>query len=108
LWVQVSGVGVVRATIKNDMRIKNLQKIAKEMLTPSKGILAADESNSTAAKRLSGINVKDTEENRRIYRELFIDTPGIGEYLSGIILYDETIRQADRAGRPFVETLIKE
>lgn len=71
----------------------DLHALAQQMVTPYKGILAADESNSTAGKRLATINLESTPENRRRYRELFLGTPGIERYLSGVIFYDETFRQ---------------
>lgn len=82
-----------------------LKKTRDALLTPNKGILAADESNSTAAKRLRSIDMESTEENRRLYRELFLTAPGIEDYLSGVILYDETIRQRTTEGDLFVERL---
>jgi len=85
--------------------MEDMQDIVSKLLAPQKGILAADESTNTAGKRLLGIGLENTEENRRAYRELFLNTEGIGEYLSGVILYDETIRQKDRAGAYFRETL---
>jgi len=82
-----------------------LKRVAKQMVAPGKGILAADESTSTVEKRLAQVNVPSTEENRRAWREVFFTSPGIGEYISGVILYDETIRQSDSKGRPFVKVL---
>lgn len=80
-----------------------LEKTTQQLLTQGRGILAADESNSTAGKRLDSIGMDSTEENRRRYRELFLTTPGIEQYLSGVILYDETIRQKTSEGIPFAE-----
>jgi fructose-bisphosphate aldolase class I len=82
-----------------------LHETVQKMMTPGKGILASDESNSTAGKRLSPLGLENTEENRRTYRELFIDTENIEKYLSGIILYDETIRQSNREGKPLADIL---
>ncbi|MFA4873422.1 MAG: class I fructose-bisphosphate aldolase [Patescibacteria group bacterium] len=79
--------------------------VAKAMVAPGKGILAADESLGTIEKRLIKINVPSTEENRRAYREMLFTSPGIGEYISGVILFDETIRQKTRGGVPFVKVL---
>lgn len=78
------------------------------MVAKGKGILAADESNGSADKRLAGIGIKGSEEMRRQYRELFIGTKGIGEYLSGIILYDETMHQKDGRGELFLDILTRE
>ena len=83
------------------MNHEELNAIARAMVAKNKGILAADESTSTIAKRLSGIKVDSTEENRRTYRELLFTTPGVSEYISGVILYDETIRQKTKSGVPF-------
>lgn len=84
---------------------ETLQSIAKQMVADNKGLLAADESNPTAAKRLDTINLEPTEENRRKYRNLFFSTKGIENYISGIILFDETTKQKDDDGTPFVELL---
>ena len=87
------------------MRSENLESVAKKLVAPGKGILAADESSGTIEKRLESINVPSTEENRRAYREVLFTTKGAGEFISGVILFDETIRQKTRDGRTFVEML---
>ena len=71
------------------------------MVVDGKGILAVDESNRTMTKRLEGVGVESTEETRRRYRELLFTTPGAEEHISGVILYDETIRQSASDGTPF-------
>lgn len=86
---------------------ETLQSIAKKIVADYKGLLAADESNPTAKKRLDTINLESTEENRRKYRELFFSTDGIENYISGVILFDETTKQKDSNGTPFVELLKK-
>ncbi|XP_061339136.1 fructose-bisphosphate aldolase, cytoplasmic isozyme [Gastrolobium bilobum] len=73
--------------------------------TPGKGILAADESTGTIGKRLSSINVENVESNRRALRELLFTTPGALQYLSGVILFEETLYQSTAAGKPFVDVL---
>jgi fructose-bisphosphate aldolase class I len=78
-----------------------LVSTAHDLVTEGKGILAADESSGTIKRRLDSINVPSTEENRRAYRELLFTTPGIEAFISGIILYDETIRQKAQDGTPF-------
>ncbi len=83
----------------------DLASIAQAMVAPGKGILAIDESLGTIKKRFDSIKVESTEENRRAYRELLITAPGGGEYISGMILFDETIRQQTRDGVPFVQVL---
>ena len=87
------------------MKIENLEAVAKKLVAPGKGILAADESSGTIEKRLKSINVPSTEENRRAYWELLFTTKGAGEFISGVILFDETIRQKTGDGRTFVEVL---
>ena len=87
------------------MKIENLESIARKLVAPGKGILAADESSGTIEKRLKSISVPSTEENRRAYREILFTTAGSGEFISGVILFDETIRQKTRDGRTFVEAL---
>jgi fructose-bisphosphate aldolase class I len=85
--------------------IQQLSHTAEELVTPGKGILAADESSGTIKKRFDSIDVESTEENRRNYRELLFRTPGVGEYISGIILYDETLRQKSANGTPLVKVI---
>jgi fructose-bisphosphate aldolase, class I len=84
-----------------------LERIAKAMVAKNKGILAADESSGTIAKRFNSIKIESTEENRRTYREMLFTAPGAAEYISGVILYDETIRQKTKDGTPFPEYLAK-
>jgi fructose-bisphosphate aldolase class I len=90
------------------MDTKMLNEVAKQMVAPGKGILAADESTSTIAKRLEKVGVENTEENRRAYREMILTAPHIGEYISGVILYDETLRQSTSDGKSFVSVLESE
>ncbi|MFH1946966.1 MAG: class I fructose-bisphosphate aldolase [Candidatus Magasanikbacteria bacterium] len=85
-----------------------IQDIAIAMVAPGKGILAADESTPTIGKRLASINVENTEENSKKYRELLFTTPGVGEYISGVIMYDETIRQRASDEHTFVTVLEKQ
>ncbi len=84
-----------------------LNNIARAMVAPGKGILAADESTGTIGKRFDSINVENTEENRRAYRDLLFTTKGIGDAISGVILYDETLRQKSADGTTFVDLLNK-
>ena len=79
--------------------------VAQAMVAPGKGILAADESTGTIEKRFASIKVESTEENRRAYRDMLFTTKGLGQHISGVILYDETIRQKSANGTPFVELL---
>jgi len=89
------------------MSSSDLVSVAQAMVAEGKGILAIDESSGTIAKRFKSINLECTEENRRTYRELLLTTPGLGQYISGAILYDETLRQATREGVSFVEVMHK-
>src|SRR5947209_6580975 len=81
-------------------RLSELNHIAKQMVTPGKGILAADESTGTIEARFNKINLPSTEQNRRAYREMLFTAPGIGDYISGVILFDETIRQGTSPTSP--------
>jgi fructose-bisphosphate aldolase class I len=83
------------------MDSKLMAATAAAMVASGKGLLAADESSATVAKRFAGVNVENTEANRRTYRDLLFTTPGIGSHISGVILFDETIRQSSLAGKPF-------
>src|SRR5438874_5157543 len=85
-----------------------LEKTARALVAEGKGILAADESDSTIKKRFDSIGVESTEENRRAYRELLFTTDGAAEYISGVILFDETIRQSAADGTPFPEVLSRQ
>jgi len=87
------------------MASAELNSIALKMVARKRGILAADESTGTMAKRLDSINVESTSESRRQWRQLLFQTPDIGDYISGVIMYDETIRQSDDAGKSFVDLL---
>src|SRR5438094_2213145 len=87
------------------MKTEDLESVARKLVAPGKGILAADESSGTIEKRLKTINVPSTEENRRAYREILFTTAGAGEFISGVILFDETIRQKTRDGRSLVQAL---
>ena len=78
---------------------------AKALVADHKGLLAMDESNPTCNKRFAKLNIPQTVEARRAYRELIITTPGLGESISGVILYDETIRQQKKDGTPFLKIL---
>ncbi|MEP9354017.1 class I fructose-bisphosphate aldolase [Xanthobacter sp. KR7-65] len=84
-----------------------LDAIAQKMVADGKGILAADESSGTIKKRFDAIGVESTEENRRDYRELLFRSEGMQKYISGVILYDETIRQKAADGTPLVSLIEK-
>jgi fructose-bisphosphate aldolase, class I len=87
------------------MPARNLESVARSLVAPGKGILAADESFPTIEKRFRSVGLPSTEENRRAYRELLFTTSGVEENISGVILFEETIRQATRDGILFPEAL---
>jgi len=90
------------------MNTQELETTANAMVSPGKGILAMDESTPTIHKRLSSIGVADTVENRLAYREILITTPGLGDYINGAILFDETIRQMLSDGTSVPDALNKQ
>ncbi len=86
---------------------EKLEEIVKHLLTPGKGVLAADESNGTADLRLESVNAQTGEEMRKKYRDLFLCMPDLNQYVTGVILYDETFWQTDLSGNLFREDLAK-
>ena len=88
------------------MSIEQLAETALAMVAPGKGIIAIDESNATCKKRFDGVGIECTEETRRAYRELLLTTPKLGDYISGAILFDETIRQSTKDGVPFTKVMM--
>lgn len=90
------------------MNRSELERIARAMVAPGKGILAADESSGTIKKRFDSIKLESTEEHRRSYREMLFTAPGAAQSISGVIFYDETIRQKTRDGVPFADHLAKQ
>ena len=87
------------------MNLQNLTDTAKALVADDKGLLAMDESNPTCNKRFAKLDIPQTVKARRAYREMIVTTPGLGECISGAILYDETIRQQTRDGTPFLKVL---
>jgi fructose-bisphosphate aldolase class I len=87
------------------MNVSELSSTARAIVAPGKGILAADESTGTIKKRFDKIGVESTEETRRAYRDLLFTTEGVEEFISGVILFDETIRQSSSDGVPFPKVL---
>jgi fructose-bisphosphate aldolase class I len=85
--------------------MNELHETARELLADNRGILAADESSGTIEKRFDSISLESTEENRRAYRDMLFTTPGLEEFVSGVILYDETIRQSASDGTAFAKLL---
>jgi len=87
------------------MNVQVLAGTAHALVAGDKGLLAMDESNSTCNKRFAKLGIPQTEEARRAWRELILTTPGLGESISGVILYDETIRQQQKDGTPFINVI---
>ena len=87
------------------MGTDDLRSIAKSLVAPNKGILAADESFPTIEKRFKSIDIESNEDNRRAYRDMLFTTPGLEEFISGVILFDETIRQSASDGTAFAKLL---
>lgn len=90
------------------MKKQILKETVKRLFSDSKGLLAMDESNPTCNKRFAKLGIPQTEESRRDWRELLVNTPGLGDCISGTILYDETIRQNERDGKPIIKAIIDE
>lgn len=80
-------------------------ELQNKVASKGRGILAMDESNATCGKRLDSVGVENTEDNRRAYRELLISTPGLGQYISGAILFEETLYQKASSGKTFVDVM---
>src|ERR1700724_1274845 len=94
--------------MERTMNLSELNKVAEAMVAPGRGILAADESTGTIKKRFDALGVESTAESRRDYREmLFRSAEGMSKYISGVILYDETIRQNAKDGTPLVKLIAK-
>jgi fructose-bisphosphate aldolase, class I len=85
---------------------QDLASVAATLVSDGKGILAADESVATLTRRFDPLGIPSTEQNRRAYREMLFTTPGVAEFISGAILYDETIRQKSSGGKPLAEVLV--
>lgn len=90
------------------MNAQEMETTARALVAEGKGLLAADESFGTIEKRFKAANIPNSEENRRAYRELLFLTPRLGQFISGAIMFDETIRQKTRDGVPFPEALKKQ
>ena len=82
---------------------QRLQETINDMVDDHRGILAADESAPTIKKRFDDINLESNEDNRRTYRTLLLETPGLGKFISGVILFEETLGQKNAAGTPLAE-----
>ncbi|HLF12976.1 MAG TPA: class I fructose-bisphosphate aldolase, partial [Gammaproteobacteria bacterium] len=84
--------------LEDGMNLKDLNSVARAMVPPGKGILAADESAPTIKKRFDSISLESTEENRRLYRELLFSAPGAANSIGGVILFEETLGQKTGEG----------
>ena len=103
---QPSPTRVFRASLHADICKRPAAfALQNSIASTGRGILAMDESNGTCGKRLASIGMENTEDNRRAYRELLVTTPGLGEYISGAILFEETLYQSTKAGKPMVDCL---
>src|SRR5215813_11323740 len=87
------------------MPIHDLESVALTLVADGKGILAADETVPTLTRRFDALGIKSTEQSRRTYREMLFTSPGAAEFISGAIMYDETIRQKSSRGTPLAEAL---
>jgi fructose-bisphosphate aldolase class I len=87
------------------MTTHDLGRVANDLVADGRGILAADESVATLTRRFEALKIQSTEESRRRYREMLFTTPSLAEFISGVILYDETIRQKSSSGLPFAQLL---
>jgi fructose-bisphosphate aldolase class I len=86
----------------------NVAETARALVTPGKGLLAADETVSTVTRRLDLFDIESSAESRRAYREMFFSTPGISQFISGVIMQDETIHQTTATGKPLVDLLARQ
>jgi len=91
---------------QSQVSLQQLINTARELVADGKGLLAMDESTPTCNKRFAQVGIPQTEEARRTYRELILTTPGLNESISGVILYDETIRQKKKDGTPFMKVIL--
>jgi fructose-bisphosphate aldolase class I len=90
------------------MIMRLLNYVQKTVASPGRGILAMDESNATCGKRLASIGLENTEANRQAYRTLLVTVPGLGECISGAILFEETLYQSTTDGRKIVDVLVEQ
>ena len=95
-------------TGEKEMSVEQLEATARALVSPGKGILAADESHPSIARRFEPLGIPNSEDTRRRYRQMLLTTPGAADYVSGVILFDETIRQKADDGTPLVEVLSRQ
>ena len=91
--------------MSQDLMSQDLESVAEALVADGKGILAADETVPTLTKRFDSLGIRSTEQSRRIYREMLFSAPGASDFISGVIMQDETIRQRSAGGRPLVVLL---
>nr|CAA47293.1 fructose-bisphosphate aldolase [Spinacia oleracea] len=106
--VRFTPSGSSSLTVRASSYADELVKTAKTVASPGRGILAMDESNATCGKRLASIGLENTEANRQAYRTLLISAPGLGQYVSGAILFEETLYQSTTDGKKMVDVLIEQ
>src|SRR5262245_11838486 len=90
------------------MNLDRLEATARALVAPGKGILAADESHPSIGRRFEPLGIPNTEDARRRYRQMLLTTPNVADYVSGVILFDETLRQKGDDGTPLVEALTRQ
>ena len=95
-------------TVRASSYADELVKTAKTIASPGRGILAMDESNATCGKRLASIGLENTKANRQAYRTLLVSVPGLGDYISGAILFEETLYQSTVEGKKMVDVLVEQ
>jgi fructose-bisphosphate aldolase, class I len=103
--VIVTQLSLIKIRETNTMNLQELTNTARKLVADHKGILAMDESFPTCNKRFAKLGIPETEEKRRAYREMIVTTPGLGEFISGAILFDETIRQKTKYGSPMINEI---
>ncbi|KAK4485999.1 hypothetical protein RD792_008656 [Penstemon davidsonii] len=106
--VRFQNVSSSGLTIRASSYADELVKTAKKIASPGRGILAMDESNATCGKRLASIGLENTEANRQAYRTLLVSAPGLGQYISGAILFEETLYQSTVDGKKIVDVLVEQ
>ncbi len=106
--VRCNPVAPSALTIRAGSYSDELVKTAKTIASPGRGILAMDESNATCGKRLASIGLENTEANRQAYRTLLVTAPGLGNYVSGAILFEETLYQSTTDGKKMVDVLVEQ
>src|SRR4051794_3561316 len=97
-----------RREAEEQVTTSNLVEIARAIVADAKGVLAADETVGTITRRLAKLTIDSTADSRRDYREMFFTTPGVAEFIGGVILHDETIRQKSADGTPLVDLLTRQ